>query len=81
MPWASYYWKLGKRRRRPDIGIMALEDAGGRICTHDQKDEIIVGYMKKIWAERDKNIEELDAKLQWVRADKEKSEKILNRNN
>jgi len=47
MPWASYYWKLGKICRRPDIGIIALEDSEGNICTHDQKDEIIVAYMKK----------------------------------
>jgi len=60
MPWASYYWKLGKKCRRPDIGIIALEDSDGKICTHDQKDEIIVAYMKKIWAERNENIEELD---------------------
>jgi len=79
MPWASYYWKLGKKHRRPDIGIIAFEDAGGRICTHDQKDEIIVNYMKKMWAERDKSIEDLDVNLEWVRADNEKAGKILNK--
>jgi len=47
MPWASYYWKLGKKCRHPDIGIITLEDSDGKICTHDQKDEIIVAYMKK----------------------------------
>jgi len=34
MPWASYYWKLGKKARRPELGIIVLRNRDGQICTH-----------------------------------------------
>jgi len=79
MPWASYYWKLGKKAHRPDLGIIALRNKEGRVCTHDEKDVVIEKYMRKMWAERDHRIELLDPKLQWQKSGLEETERILNK--
>jgi len=79
MPWASYYWKLGKKAHRPDLGIIALRNEEGRVCTHDEKDAVIENYMRKMWAERDSGIEPLDQGLQWQKVRLEESERILNK--
>jgi len=78
IPWASYYWKMGRKARRPELGIMALKNEEDQRCTHDQKDEVIVKHMKKMSAKRNEDIEEIDPNLRWNKVEKETSDGTLN---
>jgi len=79
MPWATFAWKLGKKLRRPEIGIVALKDEDNHIVSHKMKDEMIMKYMKKAWGERSKGIRDIPTDLSWKAPPQELADTILNK--
>jgi len=47
--------------------------------TYDQKDEIVVNYMKKMWAGRNEEIENIDPTIRWNKVEKAIVDKALNK--